>query len=102
MLCNLALFSGFRSDSSVPGGSLAKASSVGANTVNGPGPFNVSTNPAAFTAATNVVKLPAETAVSTISEAEAASADIARNANNCTKRFILDFLSGVNFDLHVI
>ena len=53
--------------SKVPAGSLAKASSVGANTVNGPGPLSASTNPAAFTAATKVLKLPAATAVSTIS-----------------------------------
>jgi hypothetical protein len=31
----------------VPGGSLAKAASVGANTVNGPGLLSVSTRPAA-------------------------------------------------------
>src|SRR5579871_3252702 len=41
--------------STVPAGSLAKASLVGANTVNGPGPDSVSTRPAAFTAATRVV-----------------------------------------------
>jgi len=35
--------------------------------VNGPGPFSVSTNPAAFTAAINVLKPPAATAISTIS-----------------------------------
>jgi hypothetical protein len=35
--------------------------------VNGPGPLSVSTNPAAFTAATNVLKPPAATAISTIS-----------------------------------
>src|SRR3984885_4015860 len=34
---------------------MANASLVGANTVNGPGPFSVSTRPAAFTAATSVV-----------------------------------------------
>ena len=39
----------------MPGGSLAKASLVGANTVNGPAPSRVSTSPAAFTAATRVV-----------------------------------------------
>src|SRR5271156_6792391 len=41
--------------STVPFGSLAKASLLGANTVNGPGPDSVSTRPAAFTAATSVV-----------------------------------------------
>ena len=42
---SLALFSGFKRLSTVPAGSLAKAASVGANTVNGPGPFSVSTRP---------------------------------------------------------
>ncbi len=41
--------------STVPAGSFAKASLVGANTVNGPGDCSVSTRPAAFTAATSVV-----------------------------------------------
>ena len=50
----------------MPAGSLANAASVGANTVNGPLPLSVSTRPAAFTAATRVLKLPAATAVSTI------------------------------------
>ena len=35
------MFSGFSSVSSVPAGSLANASSVGANTVNGPAPLRV-------------------------------------------------------------
>ncbi len=39
----------------MPAGSFAKASLVGANTVNGPGDCRVSTRPAAFTAATSVV-----------------------------------------------
>ena len=51
----MALFSGFSRFSTVPAGSLAKAALVGANTVNGPVLFNVSTRPAAFTAATSVV-----------------------------------------------
>ena len=51
-----------RSASTVPAGSLANAASVGANTVNGPLPESVSTRPAAFTAATRVLKLPASTA----------------------------------------
>jgi hypothetical protein len=38
---SFALFSSFRSSFSVAGGSLAKASSVGAKTVNGPSPFSV-------------------------------------------------------------
>ena len=37
MRVSLALFSGLSSVSTVPAGSLANASSVGANTVNGPG-----------------------------------------------------------------
>ena len=52
----------FRSASTVPAGNLAKASSVGANTVNGPGPFKVGTRPAAVRAAASVLKDPAETA----------------------------------------
>src|ERR1700756_1468633 len=55
MLVSVALFSGLTSVSTVPAGSLAKASLVGANTVNGPGPSSVSTRPAALTAATSVV-----------------------------------------------
>ena len=53
--------------STVPAGSLAKASSVGAKTVNGPSPLRVSTRPAASRAAASVVKSPAATAVSTMS-----------------------------------
>ena len=45
---------------------MAKASSVGANTENGPGPDRVSARPAAVTAATRVLKDPALTAVSTM------------------------------------
>src|ERR1700722_3457179 len=67
MATSLALFSGLRRSSMVPGGSLAKAASVGAKTVNGPAPLSVSTSPAALIAATSVLKLPAATAVSTIS-----------------------------------
>src|SRR5215813_2029764 len=54
-LVRVALFSGLSRLSTVPAGNLAKASLVGANTVNGPGPESVSTKPAAFTAATSVV-----------------------------------------------
>src|SRR3954447_10081344 len=63
----LALFSGFSRLSSVPAGRAAKAASVGAKTVNGPGPLSVSTRPAAWTALTNVPNWPAATAVSTTS-----------------------------------
>ena len=48
--------------STVPSGSLAKASSVGANTVNGPSWDRASSRPAACTAAASVVK-PASCAV---------------------------------------
>src|SRR5277367_1330449 len=48
-------------------GSFANASFVGANTVNGPGPFSVSTSPAAFTAATRVVWSAELIALSTMS-----------------------------------
>src|ERR1700722_16703714 len=45
---------------------MANASLVGANTVNGPGPFSVSTRPAAFTAATSVVWSAEFTALATM------------------------------------
>jgi hypothetical protein len=48
-------------------GSLANASSVGANTVNGPAPFSAGTRPAAVSAAARVLNDPAPTAVSTMS-----------------------------------
>src|SRR5271157_3997334 len=63
----LSLVSGLRRLSTVPSGSLAKASSVGARTVNGPWPLSVSTRSAALTAATRVLNEPAPTAVSTMS-----------------------------------
>ncbi len=46
----VALFSGLKSVSTVPAGSFAKASLVGAKTVKGPGPCRVSTRSAALTA----------------------------------------------------
>jgi hypothetical protein len=55
MLVSAARFSGFIRSSTVPGGNAAKALSTGANTVNGPSPFRVSTSPAAETAATGVL-----------------------------------------------
>src|SRR5271157_2795576 len=67
MAISLSLFSGLRRLSTVPSGSLAKASSVGARTVNGPWPLSVSTRSAALTAATRVLNEPAPTAVSTMS-----------------------------------
>jgi hypothetical protein len=51
---------------------LAKASSVGAKTVNGPLPLSVSTRPAACSAVARVLNWPAATAVSTMSLAWAA------------------------------
>ncbi len=51
----------------MPAGSFANAASVGAKTVNGPGPLRVSTRPAALTAVTSVLNWPAPTAVSTMS-----------------------------------
>ncbi len=79
-----------RSASTVPGGSLAKAESVGANTVNGPGPFNVSTRLAAVTAVTSVVKSPAPTAVSTMS-VESRVYAIAVDMKNVMKRLKIVF-----------
>ena len=52
----------FRRASTVPGGSLANAASVGAKTVNGPALLRVGTNPAAVKAAARVLKEPAATA----------------------------------------
>jgi hypothetical protein len=54
-LVSWVLFSGFNKVSTVPSGKFSKASLVGANTVNGPLPYRVSTRPAAFIAATKVV-----------------------------------------------
>ena len=56
----------------MPSGSLAKASSVGAKTVNGPSPFRALTRSALVRAAARVLKLPAATAVSTMSALAAA------------------------------
>ena len=67
MAASLALFSGLSRSSRVPAGSLANAASVGANTVNGPLPFKVSTSPAACSAVARVLNDPAATAVSTMS-----------------------------------
>ena len=51
----------------MPAGRAAKAALIGANTVNGPGPFSVGTRPAALTAATRVVWSFELTALSTMS-----------------------------------
>lgn len=53
-------------DLTVPAGSLANGSSVGANTVNGPSPFSVSTSPVASSEAASVVNDPVSTAVATV------------------------------------
>ena len=53
--------------STVPAGSLEKASSVGAKTVNGPVPLSVATRFVAVSAAARVVKVPAAPAVSMMS-----------------------------------
>src|SRR5689334_17312746 len=66
MPASLFLFSGLSNESSVPEGSFANASFVGANTVNGPAPDNVSASPAAFTAETSVENSGFEAATSTI------------------------------------
>ena len=50
----------------VPSGSPANASSVGANTVNGPGPMSASTSPETSSAATSAWNLPSPAAISTI------------------------------------
>jgi hypothetical protein len=80
MSMSIALFSGLRRFSTVPGGSFAKASSVGAKTVNGPFPLRVSTRPAAVRAAVRVLKEPALTAVSTIFFSSAAFRDAPEKA----------------------
>ena len=51
---------------SIISGILANASSLGAKTVNGPGPSSVSVNPVVFSASIKVLKLPAVIAVSMI------------------------------------
>jgi hypothetical protein len=66
-LRSIALFSGLSRLSTVPAGSAANAALVGANTVNGPGPFSVATRSAALTAATSVVWSFELTALSTMS-----------------------------------
>src|SRR4051794_10254334 len=66
MSASFCLFCGSRSGASVAFGSLANASLVGANTVNGPLPASVSARPAAFTALTSVEKSGLADATSTI------------------------------------
>ena len=54
-----------KSASTTPAGNAANASSVGANTVNGPAPERSSANSAAITAASNVVCTGLSTMMST-------------------------------------
>src|SRR3954469_25660585 len=70
--------------SSVPAGRAAKAASVGAKTVNGPGPLSVSTKPAAFTASTRTVKSSAAAATSTMVPGCSAVADAVVAATELT------------------
>ena len=56
----------FRRAPIVPFGSAAKASSVGAKTVNGPSPFRVSVRFVALSAVRSVVKFPFSSATSTM------------------------------------
>src|SRR5262249_28115374 len=87
-------------------GSLANASSVGANTVSGPFPFSVSTNPAACTAATNVLKDPAEAAISTMSlsgidsaftEPDKPNPNVSANTPNAVLKTLIFFSSFLFF-----
>src|SRR4051812_6298789 len=71
----LSFAGSFSNASRVPAGSLANASSVGANTVNGPAPFKVPIRSVAFNAAASVLNVPADTAVSTMSFVGAWAAD---------------------------
>ena len=63
---SISLFSGLSSLARVALGSFSKAAFVGANTVKGPSPDNVSTRSAALSALTNVDKDLLETASSAI------------------------------------
>src|SRR5690349_16819387 len=66
MPASRSLFSGFSNESTVPAGSFANASFVGANTVNGPAPDSVSASPAALTADTSVENCGFDAATATI------------------------------------
>src|SRR3954462_7398490 len=94
---SFSLFSGFSSDSTVPAGSLANASSVGANTVNGPAPFNVSISPAAVRALASVVNDPAATAVSTMSLS--ARAEVVVDAPRGIASAVAATVNSLNIDL---
>ena len=63
----MSLGMSFNKLSTVPAGSLEKASSVGAKTVNGPAPLSVPTRFVAVSAAAKVLKFPAALAVSMMS-----------------------------------
>ena len=61
---SLSMFSGFKRSCNTSAGILAKASSFGAKTVNGPGSVSIFTNFAAVTALTSIDKFEFETAAS--------------------------------------
>ena len=86
----------------MPSGNLANALSVGAKTVNGPSPFRVSIKSAAFKAAASVLKLPAETAVSTMSLAAALylAANAVESGNRPTAATSISTLEQNVFILH--
>jgi hypothetical protein len=74
----LVLVTGLKQISTVPSGSAANASSVGANTVKGPSLLSVSTRPAASAAASKVLNDPAAAAVSTMSSYFAVGPEVAQ------------------------
>ena len=95
MSISLSLFSGLRRVSTVPLGSFAKASSLGAKTVNGPSPLRVSTSPAAVSAVANVLKFPLLTAVSTMSFLESSAMrlnDAIDTKATATAAFLINFI----------
>merc|ERR1719394_133828 len=91
MAVRASLFSGRRRQGTKASGRAAKASSVGAKTVKGPGAETASTSSAAVRAATKVLKDPFSTAVVGISAAEAMEAATARVV-----------AASVNFILYVV
>jgi hypothetical protein len=82
---------------------LAKASSVGAKTVNGPLPFKASTRSAASNAAVRVLKLFAATVVSTMSLAGfSAQHDPATDAikNVANEKVLINFMAQFSCAIH--
>ena len=86
--------------SNIPSGNAAKASSVGANTVNVPSPERVSTNPAASRAATKVLKPPA-TAISAIDccSSFASTASSISGTNTASITWITPFEASMSVDV---